>query len=267
MTDKPMPLTAEEEARLRRALLDCRPHIDHVAPSNVAALLATLDSERAAREAAERERDQANKPWHFRLTMPDPVDTYVGYDCQLVDTGHSDRIFVLACSELAERLEDLARENADLRAVVERLPLSADGVRITPGMSVWTPKGMFSGTAVQEHTPVLVGDEDMLGEVEEYLWTWYAKSCYSTRAAAEAARRAPDAAERGGRVRRHWFKQEWNEAGQCPGPTPTKDRVLGVLNIWRIAWWHYADGRGWGEAWVIWQAWYWFDWTAPEPRK
>lgn len=85
----------------------------------------------------------------------------------------------------------IAEDRDRLRAVVDRLPKTADGVAVVPGMTLWQRPGLISG---KKYPPreidwfVLIGGEDgLLGEVEEYSWTYRSSDCYSTRSAAEAA--------------------------------------------------------------------------------
>jgi hypothetical protein len=81
-------------------------------------------------------------------------------------------------------------ERDKFKAIVDKLPATADGVPVVPGMAVWTPVGMFNGPEAgprKHYGLVILDDSELLGEVDEYVWTFYAKSCYSTREAAEAA--------------------------------------------------------------------------------
>jgi len=77
---------------------------------------------------------------------------------------------------------------------------------------------------------------------------------------------------------RPWFKCEWNEAENCPGPTPILCRAWGVFvlpfRLWYWACWRRVAGyRMDGTvrplrdrlsiAWTMWHARYWADWTTP----
>lgn len=94
---------------------------------------------------------------------------------------------------MSSRIE---RVMAHYQAEIERLgaelakyPVTGDGVRIFPGMELWQRPGLIAGRDLPvRHVPVVLVDaEGMLGEVEEYAWTFYARDCFSTEAAAEAA--------------------------------------------------------------------------------
>lgn len=114
----PKPLTDEEEAAFRNDLdgIDWSATGEAMGAAYVRRLLVTIDSLRAAVAEAEKQRDQANKPWNFRLMLPNPVDTYDAVDCRLVDTGHSDRLLILESGELNERLEELTASRDRLSA-------------------------------------------------------------------------------------------------------------------------------------------------------
>lgn len=151
MSDKPMPLTAEEEKEMRGDYADTI--------GRIARLLATIDAERAARVAAEAKL---------------PVAMKIGTEDMEALTADRDR---------------LARENADLRAVVERLPKTADGVPVTPGQLIWPRSDIMQpedeeGTAVKCRWYIC---DPLGGELIEDDELDLSK-CYSTRAAAEAAR-------------------------------------------------------------------------------
>jgi len=82
----------------------------------------------------------------------------------------------------------LEAENARLRAVVEKLPKTADGVPLTPGMELWHsgtggfPKGDYAWAFSKGQS----------GEwfVDFAFATVMLSKCYSTREAAEAAKGA-----------------------------------------------------------------------------
>lgn len=90
---------------------------------------------------------------------------------------------------LADRAR-LAAEVESLRAVVERLPKTADGVVLVPELdSVFHPGFDSEGDIERSGEVEWVGmfyaaDADGTGTV----WTYPVSNCYSTRAAAEAAR-------------------------------------------------------------------------------
>ena len=44
--------------------------------------------------------------------------------------------------ELTKRVEELEAENAKLMEVVKKLPKTADGVPVAPGMTVWVPSSV-----------------------------------------------------------------------------------------------------------------------------
>lgn len=95
----------------------------------------------------------------------------------------------------AQRAKDKADLEVErLKAELGKYPVTGDGVRITPGMELWQVPGLVAGTALppRRMEAVLVDDEGMLGEVEEYAWTFYAKDCYSTEAAAKEAAQAAE---------------------------------------------------------------------------
>ena len=47
----------------------------------------------------------------------------------------------LCCVTLAEKVLAIRAENEQLRAIVERLPLTADGQRVTVGITIYCPNG------------------------------------------------------------------------------------------------------------------------------
>lgn len=83
-------------------------------------------------------------------------------------------------------------------------------------------------------------------------------------------------------MKRRWFAFEWNDAENCPGPTPVWRRVKGVVvmpfRLWQWSCWNRVAGYWMDQngrthlrplrhrlsiAWAIWEARYWHDWTAP----
>lgn len=86
---------------------DCNSTIQ---PDYRGACVACLRRE-AKRLRADLER--ANRPWSVRISVPDPVDSYVHHDCKLIDTGYSDRVLIVESDELNAALTQL---RADLAA-------------------------------------------------------------------------------------------------------------------------------------------------------
>lgn len=93
---------------------------------------------------------------------------------------------------------DLHDEAADAleaaQALISKFPKLACGTTMYPGMTVYQKPGLISGKKLppRECTPVLVDrDSDdgefMLGEVDEYMFTYYTSDCYSTPELAQAA--------------------------------------------------------------------------------
>ena len=97
-----------------------------------------------------------------------------------IDWNAADRLIL----ESADRI-------AELEAVAERLPRTADGVPVVPGMIVWIHERGSSkiGTPWQTLTEqVVTGMTEGCVEVESRLRLFEAAACcYSTREAAEAA--------------------------------------------------------------------------------
>ena len=89
------------------------------------------------------------------------------------------------------RIRELEAENARLRAVVDKLPKTADGEIVHEGQSIYTPDGqeisvirVFSGPPA----PVVIIEDGK----PKWSGCWQAtpiEVCYSTREAAEAARK------------------------------------------------------------------------------
>lgn len=102
--------------------------------------------------------------------------------------------------EPGESIEKLRAERDELRAVVERLPKTADGVPVHPGDEVWYgrlgPRGGMKGP--HSYTVTVygeVGDIHATGEEGGYMSESYGlrvSECYSTREAAEAAVKETD---------------------------------------------------------------------------
>lgn len=76
-------------------------------------------------------------------------------------------------------------ELAALEAIVEKLPKTADGVPVVPGMKVW---GVIDGE-VPMFTVEIVRVDEIVGHSERGSWGFNQSTfqCYSTRSAAEAA--------------------------------------------------------------------------------
>jgi len=92
-----------------------------------------------------------------------------------------------AMSRSLKEASDRAAEITRLRAIVEKLPKTADGVPVVPGDELWVrhPDGGCAGTRRWWKHPSLgwsVGFEHMQNEPIDV------SSCYSTREAAEAAK-------------------------------------------------------------------------------
>lgn len=229
MTDKPMPLTAEEITELAVGQWTYKvegPHREEI-NTFVHRLAENLRAERAARAAAERERDDIRDRYtegalrgmlaakqaecdgladrmlgmkaDIRVITAEReaaernIDT-ISVACGFPIVEDREQVTGTICKKIAR----LARENADLRAVVERLPKTADGVPVLQGDTVYTEwhlRGIVSGVVCID-----TRNDDQPADV----WVEAAcdrcgiDDCYSTRAAAEAARRAPDTGERGG---------------------------------------------------------------------
>jgi hypothetical protein len=110
-----------------------------------------------------------------------------------------------SADDVAEDAKTLAKELTRLQAVVERLPKTADGVPVTPGMRVWHcarhrfgPKGggenyKHEGLDVRMPKPYCLGEHCWYdgcqsddGGGRHCEWS----ECYSTREALEAAEAA-----------------------------------------------------------------------------
>lgn len=99
---------------------------------------------------------------------------------------------------LAER-DALKAKILQLQAIVDRLPKTADGVPVAPGMMVWTPDDLDDPSLVTGVTNFNASGCDCDGDGEESYHNagddchWKcdrsnpANECYSTRAAAQAA--------------------------------------------------------------------------------
>lgn len=100
--------------------------------------------------------------------------------------SHDDSGITIAEAELAaSEIDRLTVRVADLEAIVERLPKTADGVPITPEMPLW----YWWEPQYTEDDPILQMGQASAGPNAPHL-------CYSTREAALAAR-TPDAKEGG----------------------------------------------------------------------
>lgn len=90
---------------------------------------------------------------------------------------------------LRERAEQAEAERDRLAGVVERLPKTADGVPVVPGQLIWPTAdywidGDDDGTPLKYRLYVVDHDGSVLTEEDELS----VSKCYSTRAAAEAAK-------------------------------------------------------------------------------
>lgn len=110
--------------------------------------------------------------------MPNPQGAWVRYD------DHK-AIYKTGCDMIAERDSRIA----ELEAVVSKLPKTADGVVVTPGMSVWVDRGSDVYEEDRYEEGAWWPDEscDIYGD-GEYITLG---NCYSTRAAALAAKGQP----------------------------------------------------------------------------
>ena len=90
------------------------------------------------------------------------------------------------CKQAIEAIQALRAERDRLAEIVERLPKTADGVPVTPEQEVWVPAGVVSSDARSYR--VVPVDSSLVGVVEEFSIVFVSDNCYSTRAAAEAAR-------------------------------------------------------------------------------
>ena len=114
------------------------------------------------------------------------------HETTLIALGNMTAAWDRQMNEIAE----LKADNARLREIVGRLPKTADGVPITPGMEAFLlpdhpvvatavlSDQIASGMAIESATENCPAHYDELGVF------WFAEAIYSTRAAAEAAREA-----------------------------------------------------------------------------
>ena len=83
---------------------------------------------------------------------------------------------------MSESLEAKDRELEQLRAIVDKLPKTADGVPVVPGMMVW--RVLLSGSLdYREVVSIISSDVVSLNDIGAYFG-----DLYSTREAAEKAR-------------------------------------------------------------------------------
>ena len=99
-------------------------------------------------------------------------------DCGRPTTGHRWQDRGGRCTEC------LITAFAAAQAVVDKLPKTVDGVPIVPGMTVWPRGDLFIGDEQGAVVKLILWD-DLSGEVE-----LDARHCYSTEAAALAAKEA-----------------------------------------------------------------------------
>jgi hypothetical protein len=91
------------------------------------------------------------------------------------------------CRRCEENQQEIARintarlraENKRLTEIVERLPKTADGVAVVPGMDLYEARDIFGETEIRKVDSVATTTFPDVVIIEE---------CYSTREAAEAAR-------------------------------------------------------------------------------
>ena len=87
----------------------------------------------------------------------------------------------------------LARDWLALEAVVSKLPRTADGVLITPGMNVWRSDTVYPGRVHSVGSPTL-----NVGTMNSPI-PWCPDYCYSKESLAVAAREAAALAKNGGK--------------------------------------------------------------------
>ncbi len=94
---------------------------------------------------------------------------------------------------LCESLQREAKaENARLKAIVDMLPKTADGVPVVPGMAIWCERGHLAGASLDEGLVFCDGDgcfesgDAILGAVGPGQYEF--RDCYSTRELAEKAK-------------------------------------------------------------------------------
>ena len=149
--------------------------------------------------------ERTSKPWRFELiTLPVPrkqepgnyPDLSESYELSLVDTGHSERVYLLGSNELDKRINDLQTqltaalatvekckaagfidERGEVRKVLGTLPVTEDGCVIGHRATVW---GFFDDGEPGwcDFVDVTVGGDD---------WDQTPGGLYSTNEAAAAA--------------------------------------------------------------------------------
>lgn len=83
-----------------------------------------------------------------------------------------------------EEAEKLEAETERLQAIVDKLPTTADGVAVLPGMTVWVDADYGDGLKIWE---LVVDDLSMAGAWDGARCHWGHFHSYSTREACEAA--------------------------------------------------------------------------------
>jgi hypothetical protein len=84
--------------------------------------------------------------------------------------------------------------NEELQAIVDKLPKTADGVPVVPGMRLWSrsmwcvqPMEVVSLDDLSSDWPATVRMEGASNDGQASTYRWHVQACYSTREAAEAA--------------------------------------------------------------------------------
>lgn len=99
-------------------------------------------------------------------------------------------------AEMESAIDEKDSEIEHLQAIVDKLPKTADGVPIVPGMTVSVLANYGDGLRIHK---LVVYDLTSIGCSDGDRYHWDCHQCYSTREAAEAAldakKHAPDSQE------------------------------------------------------------------------
>lgn len=151
---------------------------------------------RAQLAAAQRERDaavrEAERLRNVRITIDTPnevCDGYVTGTIAEIEQRYGPEALGWT-EDWGEMVTREAREAAELRAVVGRLPKTADGKVVEDGMYLWRPCANGTIPLVGYMTAGMPSDRP----TRAYSWD----RCYSTEEAAAAARRAAEGVEDAG---------------------------------------------------------------------
>ena len=139
-------------------------------------------------ETAERERDSALAEVGMLKMGFEPAPTADAYEavCE-------------ARTKWQERVEKAKAENMRLRAIMDRLPKTVDGMPIVPGMTVFIPHPHPSNLITEREVVAPYGTLACLTKEPAHFGCCestahrLARECYSTREAALAAKEASDA--------------------------------------------------------------------------